>query len=227
MARAERFVIRIEKIKKACIEGLVTRDVRRQHHGLEKPAGMGQVPFGWACVGHRLDALVFRRQRSGQRHGMSTDAGIARHHALAPWLGRGVRSHGPGGSGHRPASNGFASIPAPPWSGTGPNTSVEVPPDSLQHKSAKLCTGRAPRDGRRQPPPEVKAHPRSAFGGAPSGSALSPSRGPRPAAPNRPASVWTGRGMAASRGHAACKAHQRPGKAGSAVAPALTARIHT
>jgi hypothetical protein len=25
--------------------------------------------------------------------------------------------------------------------------------------------------------------------------------------------------MAASRGHAACKAHQRPGKAGSAVAP--------
>jgi hypothetical protein len=33
--------------------------------------------------------------------------------------------------------------------------------------------------------------------------------------------------MAASRGHAACKAHQRPGKAGSAVAPALAARFHT
>jgi hypothetical protein len=32
--------------------------------------------------------------------------------------------------------------------------------------------------------------------------------------------------MAASRGHAACKAHQRPGEAGSAVAPALTARFH-
>jgi hypothetical protein len=28
--------------------------------------------------------------------------------------------------------------------------------------------------------------------------------------------------MAASRGHAACKAHQRPGKAGSAVARAKT-----
>jgi hypothetical protein len=33
--------------------------------------------------------------------------------------------------------------------------------------------------------------------------------------------------MAASRGHAACKAHQRTGKAGSAVAPALIARFHT
>jgi hypothetical protein len=32
--------------------------------------------------------------------------------------------------------------------------------------------------------------------------------------------------MAASRGHAACKAHQRPGKAGSAVAPAPNARSH-
>jgi hypothetical protein len=32
--------------------------------------------------------------------------------------------------------------------------------------------------------------------------------------------------MAASRGHAACKAHQRPGKAGSAVARALIARFH-
>jgi hypothetical protein len=31
--------------------------------------------------------------------------------------------------------------------------------------------------------------------------------------------------MAASRGHAACKAHQRTGKAGSAVAPELAARI--
>ena len=54
-------------------------------------------------------------------------------------------------------------------------------------------------------------HPRSAFG-------ASPSRGPRPAAPSRPASAWTGRGMAASRGHAACKAHQRTGRAGSAAA---------
>jgi hypothetical protein len=32
--------------------------------------------------------------------------------------------------------------------------------------------------------------------------------------------------MAASRGHAACKAHQRPGKAGSAVAPALNRGFH-
>jgi hypothetical protein len=40
----------------------------------------------------------------------------------------------------------------------------------------------------------MKAHPRSAFGDAPSGVALSPSRG----------------------------RHQRPGKAGSAVAPELT-----
>jgi hypothetical protein len=44
----------------------------------------------------------------------------------------------------------------------------------------------------------VKAHPRSAFGDAPSGFALSPSRG----------------------------RHQRPGKAGSAVAPALATRFH-
>jgi len=53
-------------------------------------------------------------------------------------------------------------------------------------------------------------HPRSGF-------AASPSRGPRPAAPSRPASAWTGRGMAASRGHAAYKARQRPGKARSAA----------
>ena len=35
---------------------------------------------------------------------------------------------------------------------------------------------------------------------------VAPPRGPRPAAPSRPASAWTGRGVAASRGHAACKA---------------------
>jgi hypothetical protein len=33
--------------------------------------------------------------------------------------------------------------------------------------------------------------------------------------------------MAASRGHAACKASQRPGKAGSAAAPASTVRFHS
>jgi LPS-assembly lipoprotein len=33
--------------------------------------------------------------------------------------------------------------------------------------------------------------------------------------------------MAASRGRAACKAHQRPGKAGSAVARVLAVRFHT
>jgi hypothetical protein len=87
-------------------------------------------------------------------------------------------------------------------------------------------------------------HPRSAFGarhlrqrrrpfeavqacaGRLGAAALSPSRGARPAAPDRPAAVWTGRAVAASGSPAACKAHQRPGEAGSAVSLAFAVRFH-
>jgi cytochrome c-type biogenesis protein CcmH len=54
------------------------------------------------------------------------------------------------------------------------------------------------------------SHPQSACGASPGGA--------RPAAPSRPASAWAGRAMAASRGHAACKARPWPGPAGSTAA---------
>jgi hypothetical protein len=37
---------------------------------LEKPGGMGAVPFRWAGVWHGLDQLIFGRKRAGAAFGL-------------------------------------------------------------------------------------------------------------------------------------------------------------
>ena len=68
LARAERLVIGIKEKAVALVEDAVGPTVRHEQQGLEEPAGVGEVPFGWAGIGHGLHALVLRRQRPGQPH---------------------------------------------------------------------------------------------------------------------------------------------------------------
>ena len=67
----------------APVEGPQARHMRRQHHGLEEPAGVGQVPFGGAGIGHGLDALVFGGERVRQRQAMGAHLRIAQSQVRA------------------------------------------------------------------------------------------------------------------------------------------------
>ena len=72
-----RLVIGIEQIGEGGIEHPVCRVERPEQKGLEKPAGMGEMPFRRADVGHRLDRLVLGRQVGGAHLGFPTDRGKA------------------------------------------------------------------------------------------------------------------------------------------------------
>src|SRR5690242_16951641 len=69
MPRAERLIVRIEEKVVALVERTIAGRVRQQDNALEEPCGMGEVPFRGAGVGHRLDRLILRRQRTGQPFG--------------------------------------------------------------------------------------------------------------------------------------------------------------
>ncbi len=77
MARAHRLVIGIEEIGVSRIENAIAGEVRRQQEGLEEPAGMGAMPLGRADIGHRLDRLVFGRERFSEGVGAPARLGIA------------------------------------------------------------------------------------------------------------------------------------------------------
>jgi len=100
MARAQGFVVGVEKIKKKFVERLIVRGVGLQNQGLEKQAGMRQVPFGGAGIGHGLDALVLGRQRRRQRHAMGPDVRIPLRQGFAPGLDLGRRPSGRRKRGH-------------------------------------------------------------------------------------------------------------------------------
>ncbi|MCY1303951.1 hypothetical protein D9M70_536830 [compost metagenome] len=73
LARAEGFVIGIEQVGEGGIERAVVRCVRGEQKGLEEPGGMGQVPFGRAGIGHRLDDHVLLAERRDQCRAMAAD----------------------------------------------------------------------------------------------------------------------------------------------------------
>src|SRR5438067_112720 len=62
---SELFVIRIEKLLEAGVEGFVIGNVRAKNESFEKPGGVRQMPFCGATVRHRLEHLIFGRKRLG------------------------------------------------------------------------------------------------------------------------------------------------------------------
>src|ERR1700681_743151 len=64
MAGAGADIIGIEQERIVGMKGLVSRAVFAEQELLEEPGGMGAVPFRRACVRHRLNQLILRRQRS-------------------------------------------------------------------------------------------------------------------------------------------------------------------
>ena len=52
LARAHSLIIRIEQEVEVLVEDLVAKQIWAKDEGLEKPARMGQVPFGRAYVRH-------------------------------------------------------------------------------------------------------------------------------------------------------------------------------
>ena len=77
VTRPGRLVIGIEQIGEGRVEHPVGRIERPEQEGLEKPAGMGEMPFRRADVGHRLDRLVLGRQIGGECLGVLADRGEA------------------------------------------------------------------------------------------------------------------------------------------------------
>ena len=66
MLVAHGVVVGIEQDLEMRIERTVSGEVRGQHKGLEKPAGVRQMPLGRAGIGHRLQRAVLRRQGFGE-----------------------------------------------------------------------------------------------------------------------------------------------------------------
>ena len=58
---------------------------------LEEPGGMGAVPFRRAGVRHRLDQLVFGRQRRGPALGLVADGEIGFDQSLGEGAGIGKK----------------------------------------------------------------------------------------------------------------------------------------
>ena len=73
VARSDRLVIGIEQIRESRVEDAIARIERSENKSFEKPAGMGQMPFCRADIGHRLDRLVFRRQVGGEHFAVPAD----------------------------------------------------------------------------------------------------------------------------------------------------------
>ena len=78
MSRSDGLVVRVEQVAELEIEGVVAGEARLEQEGLEEPGGVPAVPLGRAHVGHRLDDLVFRAERRGERFGEVADVAEAR-----------------------------------------------------------------------------------------------------------------------------------------------------
>ena len=63
---------------------LVTGQENFQDEGLKKPAGMREMPFGRADVGHRLHDEIFRLQRFAKTMRKLPDLPVARQHPQLP-----------------------------------------------------------------------------------------------------------------------------------------------
>src|SRR2546428_1207734 len=75
---ADCVVIGVEQYAKRGIVEAITRNMRLEHEGLEKPTRMRKMPFDRARIGHRLDCAILRRQWCRQGFGCGADRAIAR-----------------------------------------------------------------------------------------------------------------------------------------------------
>ena len=89
---AQGLVVGVEQLLEARIDRLIIR-VGRQDHGLEKPAGVGQVPFAGAAVGHGLGRQVLGRQAFRQGGHCGPDFPETGHVGRRPRIGLEARIH--------------------------------------------------------------------------------------------------------------------------------------
>ena len=92
MARACRDVIRIEQERILFVEFGIALAIGLEQKLFEEPGRVRAVPFGGAGVRHRLDDLVFRRQRRCAALGFGADhpEGVAQFQAVILRFGGGV-----------------------------------------------------------------------------------------------------------------------------------------
>src|SRR5262245_27199111 len=69
MPLASSDVIGVKQVSIGRIWGSIAPDGRGQHEGLEKPTGMGQVPFGGTHIWHGLNDIIFGHQRLAEALG--------------------------------------------------------------------------------------------------------------------------------------------------------------
>src|ERR1700709_2821397 len=67
MTRTDGFVVRVEQVPEVGIESVVAGEIRLEEERLEEPTRVTAVPLRGAHVGHRLNDLVLRSERSGER----------------------------------------------------------------------------------------------------------------------------------------------------------------
>ena len=194
VARAERFVVGIEEMEEARIERPVARRMRPQHHRLEEPGGMGQVPFGRAGVGHGLDALVLGRQRRGERQAVRPHAGQSLGQFGASGFGRLMLQIGPASSGAGIAECkverhglrvALAFLPSAELA------RVVVHPDEIYRDIAGCVLAAMP--------VAICAHGRAARTGRPAAPGPGPASGSRPAVAGRSPEAAARRGTGCGR----------------------------
>ncbi len=59
-------VIRVELIAPDRITGFVAGEMRLEQKGVEKPGGVGEMPFRRTGIGHALQSKILRLERSDQ-----------------------------------------------------------------------------------------------------------------------------------------------------------------
>ncbi len=87
--RAGAHIIGVEQKSVIGVKGLVAIAVFAEQELLEKPGGMGAVPFRRTRVRHRLDQLILRRKRGGAALGLVPDGEIGLHQILGEASGIG------------------------------------------------------------------------------------------------------------------------------------------
>ena len=66
MPFSQRIVVRVKEVRVLWMKRLVIRNCRKEQEGLEKPADVGEMPFGRADIWHGLDDIIFGDQRFAQ-----------------------------------------------------------------------------------------------------------------------------------------------------------------
>src|SRR5439155_8824935 len=81
--RAHAVVVRVEQHRVALVERAIVSQPHAQHEGLEEPRDVGEMPFGRADIGHRLDDIVLDGQRLAEALGDPTHVQVAFEQARA------------------------------------------------------------------------------------------------------------------------------------------------